>query len=345
MTATTLEDMVRAALRSVTLGQDGPDIVSSGLVYDVVATGPAVRVLLDPDKIPDNDADSLADFLAPMIQSLRGVERVVIKPRPKSVADSSRPRVARYVLGVHSGKGGVGKSTLAANLAVALGLQGLKVGVLDADVYGPSMPTLFGLSGRAEEVNGKIEPKEAHGVKVMSLGFLLPPEKALAWRGSLVDEGLPALLSEVAWGDLDVLVIDLPPGTSDVHLSLARHAHLSAVLTVTTPGAIALIDVRRGMEMFADMAVPCLGIVENMAGVACTSCGHVTQLFGDGGAAALSQETGLTHLASIPFVADLSLTGDAGVPYVIAAPEAPPSRAITALAVQISKRIPMEAFA
>ncbi|MBF0354857.1 MAG: Mrp/NBP35 family ATP-binding protein [Alphaproteobacteria bacterium] len=342
MTVTTLEDMVLAALKSVTLGQDGPDIVSSGLVYDVVATGPAVRVLLDPDKIPDNDADSLADFLAPMIQSLRGVDRVVIKPRPKSLSDATRPHVARYVLGVHSGKGGVGKSTLAANLAVALGLQGLKVGVLDADVYGPSMPTLFGLSGRAEEIEGRIEPKESHGVKVMSLGFLLPPEKALAWRGSLIDEGLPLLLSEVSWGNLDILVIDLPPGTSDVHLSLARNADLSAVLTVTTPGAIALSDVRRGMEMFADMAVPCLGIVENMAKVVCSSCGHAIPLFGEGGARTLADETGLALLASIPFVSDLSLTGDAGVPYVIAAPDAASSRAINELAASISRLIPAE---
>lgn len=345
MTVTTLEDMVLAALKSVTVGPDGPDIVTSGLIYDVVATGAAVRVLLDPEKIPDGDADSLADFLAPMIQSLRGVERVVIKPRPKSVAEASSPNIARFVLGVHSGKGGVGKSTLAANLAVALGLQGLKVGVLDADVYGPSMPTLFGVSGRAEEVDGKIEPKMAHGVKLMSLGFLLPPEKALAWRGGLIDQGLPLLLSEVAWGDLDVLVIDLPPGTSDVHLALAKHAHLSAVLTVTTPGKIALIDVKRGLEMFADLAVPCLGIVENMAGIACGSCGHVIPLFGEGGARALSEETGLSHLASIPFVPDLSLTGDAGVPYVIAAPESSSSRAINALALQIAKRIPLEVAA
>ncbi|CAA6603661.1 Mrp/NBP35 family protein [Rhodospirillaceae bacterium LM-1] len=344
MTVSTLEELVLAALRSVTLGQTGPDIVSSGLVYDVVATGPAVRVLLDPERIPDGDADALGDFLAPLVEALPGIERVIVKPRPKSIASQEAKPVARYILGVHSGKGGVGKSTLSANLAVALGLLGLKVGVLDADVYGPSMPTLFGLSGRAEEMNGKIEPRAAHGVKIMSLGFLLPPEKALAWRGSLIDEGLPLLLSEVAWGDLDILLIDLPPGTSDVHLALAKHAHLSGILTVTTPGSLALIDVKRGMEMFADLAIPCLGIVENMASVACSDCGHAIPVFGQGGALALSEETGLPLLASIPFIPELSITGDAGVPYVIAAGDAPTSKSITALAVRIAKQIPAEAL-
>jgi ATP-binding protein involved in chromosome partitioning len=345
MNVVTVEETVLSALRSVTLGPEGPDIVSSGLVYDVVATGGAVRVLLEPAMVPDGDADALAEFILPLVEALQGVTRVVVKPRPKSVADATHPPVARFVLGVHSGKGGVGKSTLAANLAVALGLQGLNVGVLDADVYGPSMPTLFGLSGRAEEVGGKIEPKTAHGVRVMSLGFLLPPEKALAWRGGLIDEGLPLLLSDVAWGDLDVLVIDLPPGTSDVHLALAKHAHLSAVLTVTTPGRIALIDVRRGMEMFADLAVPCLGLVENMASVACSTCGHAIPLFGENGAQALSDETGLPLLASIPLIPDLSLTGDAGVPYVIAAPEANASKVIASLAKQLAGRVPAKVAA
>ncbi len=345
MTGTSLEDTVMAALKSVTLGPDGPSIVASGLVYGVVATGSAVRVLLDPDRIPDGDTDALGDFLAPMVEALPGVERVIVKPRPKSIANSESQPVAQYVLGVHSGKGGVGKSTLTANLAAALALQGLKVGVLDADVYGPSMPTLFGLSWRAEEVDGKIEPLAAHGVKVMSLGFLLPPEKALAWRGSLIDEGLPLLLSEVAWGELDILLIDLPPGTSDVHLALAKHAHLSAILTVTTPGSLALIDVKRGMEMFADLAVPCLGIVENMASVSCSDCGHAIPVFGQGGALALSEETGLPLLASIPFIPDLSVTGDAGVPYVIAAAEALTSTTIVRLALRIAKQIPRETSA
>jgi ATP-binding protein involved in chromosome partitioning len=338
----TVEETVLAALKSVTIGPEGPDIVASGLVYDVVATGGAVRVLLDPDKIPKGDADELGDFLAPLVEALPGVERVIVKPRPKSIANSNSPRFARFVLGVHSGKGGVGKSTLAANLAVALGLKGLKVGMLDADVYGPSMPTLFGLSGRVEEVNGKIEPRLAHGVKVMSLGFLLPPEKALAWRGALIDEGLPLLLSEVAWGDLDVLVVDLPPGTSDVHLALAKHAHLSGILTITTPGNISLLDVRRGMEMFADLAVPCLGLVENMAAIACSACGQSIPLFGRGGGQMLADETGLPLLASIAFVPDLSLTGDAGIPYIVTAPEAPSSKVIAALADHIASRIPAE---
>lgn len=327
-----LEDVVMEALASVTMGEDGPSIVSAGLIHGIVATGGAVRVLLDLDRVPGGDAEPLAEVLGPLVAAIPGVERVVVKPKPAPLGQVGQLPGIGCVLGVHSGKGGVGKSTLSANLAVALAARGHAVGLLDADVYGPSAPTLFGISGRVVEENGKIQPKLAHGVKLMSLGFLMPAEKALAWRGSLVDEGLPQLFTDVAWGALDILVVDLPPGTSDVHLSIARHAAPSAVLTVTTPGMISVQDVQRGMEMFADVAVPCIGLVENMAALTCGKCGHAYAPFGQGGGARLAAATGLPLLATIPFLPEIATASDGGKPFVLSAPDGLPARAVLALA-------------
>jgi ATP-binding protein involved in chromosome partitioning len=329
-----LEDRVTTALRRVVLGPEGPDVVEAGLVHDVVATGDAVRVLLDLDRIPDGDTDPLISVLKPIVEEVAGVGRVVVKPRPRRVSKGGIPGIGA-VLGVHSGKGGVGKSTLCANLAVAMAADGLRVGILDGDVYGPSIPTLLGLSGRVEESDGRIRPREAHGVKVMSLALLMPPEKALIWRGSLVAEGFGQLIRDVGWGRLDVLLIDLPPGTSDVHLAAAQDAGLNAVVTVTAPGILSVQDVRRGMEMFADMAVPCLGIVENMAMVVCRRCGQQSTPFGSGGGQDIADLTGLPLLASIPLVPALAEACDAGVPIIVAEPHSAPAAAIRKLAADL----------
>jgi len=323
-----LERRVLDALGGVLVGPDGPDVVTAGHVYDVVATGGIVRVLVDPDRIPGGDADALADAVGPILRGVDGVERVVVKPRPTPMAGRRPVPGVQRVVAVHSGKGGVGKSTVAVNLAAALarnrgnGQPPLRIGLLDADVYGPSAPMLLGVSKRAAETEdgSGIAPVEAHGLKAMSLGFLMPEGKALAWRGGLVDEGLPQLLTDVAWGDLDVLIVDLPPGTSDVHLALAGHVDLAGVLTVTAPGQISVQDVRRGMEMFADVGVPCLGIIENFAGVACRRCGHTEALFGAGGGDELARETGLPLLARLPFLPEVEATAAEGVPVSIARP-------------------------
>jgi ATP-binding protein involved in chromosome partitioning len=311
-----IEELVLEALSRVCLSDGGADVVSAGQVYDVVATGGAVRVLLDPERIAEDAMEALAEAITPLVESLPGVERAVVKPRPRSIAQRDSLPGIRHVVGVHSGKGGVGKSTLTVNLAVALAQQGYAVGLLDADVYGPSAPTLLGVSGRAETTaaGDRIEPREAFGVRMMSIGLLLPEEQALIWRGSLIDQGLPQLFHDVAWGELDILLVDLPPGTSDVHIAVAQSVALSGVITVTSPGQVAIDDVRRGLEMFADLAVPCLGLVENMAGVACRQCGHVGALFGAGGAVELSDLTGLPLLASLPFMPRVAVGSDDGAP-------------------------------
>jgi len=314
-----LEAQVLDRLSQVRIGENGPDVVRAGQVYDVVATGGAVRVLLDPERIPEADLEALAETLTPLVETLPGVERAVIKLRPRPSARYASLPGIRHVVAVHSGKGGVGKSTLTANLAVALAAQGHAVGLLDADVYGPSAPTLLGAGGRAETTDDgeRIQPRTAHGVRMISLGLLLPEEQALIWRGSLIDEGLPQLFRDVAWGELDLLLVDLPPGTSDVHLAVAGHVALTGVIAVTAPGQVSVDDVRRGLEMFADLAVPCLGLVENMAGFSCRKCGHTGDLFGSGGAAELAAQTGLPLLASLPFLPEVAVGSDNGQPAAV----------------------------
>ncbi|HEB95032.1 MAG TPA: hypothetical protein ENI96_01215 [Sedimenticola thiotaurini] len=336
-----LEGRVLNLLQEVTMGHDGPDVLSSGQVFDVVATGGAVRVLLDPERIPEGAEEALAETLTPLVESLPGVERVVVKPRPRPVSNCRELPGIRRVVGVHSGKGGVGKSTLAVNLAAALAARGLRTGLLDADVYGPSCPTLLGVGGRAETTDDgrRIRPLERHGVRLMSLGLLLPEGEALIWRGSLVDQGLPQLFTDVDWGELDILLVDLPPGTSDVHLAVARNAPLSGVITVTAPGQVSVDDVRRGLEMFADLMVPCIGLIENMAGISCRHCGQVGDLFGSGGGRALADETGIPLLASLPFVPEVAVQGDAGEPVVISAPDTVAARVFDRLAAGLAERL------
>lgn len=337
-----LEERVLRELRQV-VTEDGRDIVESGHVYDVVATGGAVRVLLDPAQLPVESQEMLAETITPLVESLPGVERAVVKPRPQSIARQDALPGIRHVVAVHSGKGGVGKSTLTVNLAVALAARGYRVGLLDADVYGPSAPTLLGEAGRAEMTGegNKIEPKERFGVRMMSLGLLLPQDQALVWRGSLIDEGLPQLFNDVDWGELDVLLLDLPPGTSDVHLAVAQAVSLSGIIAVTAPGQVSIDDVRRGLEMFADLAVPCLGLVENMAGVSCRHCGHIGPLFGEGGAAELAAMTGLPLLASLPFVPQIAIGSDGGEP--VAKTEDGAGQVFYELAAMLAERLKLDA--
>lgn len=312
---TAIEAAVVAQLGRVTIGEEGQSVVSEGHVYDVVSVNGVVRILIDMDKASLDDLEELAPLLGGLANDVDGVKRAIVKPRPTAPEGRKPVPGVEQVLLVHSGKGGVGKSTVTANLAVALVNKGLRVGVLDADVYGPSQPVLFGLSGRVEATSDgmRMSPREAHGIKLMSLGFLLPNEQALVWRGSLVDEGVPQLFFDVDWGDLDVLLVDLPPGTSDVHLAIAHRVEAAGVITVTAPGQTSVHDVMRGMEMFADLAMPCLGIVENMAGLACPKCSTVSVPFGQHGGRDLAQLVGAPLLSTLPFRSEVARDSDDGV--------------------------------
>ncbi|MFO1167986.1 MAG: Mrp/NBP35 family ATP-binding protein [Rhodoblastus sp.] len=247
--------------------------------------------------------------------------------QPKPQASGGAARIGKIVA-VASGKGGVGKSTTSANVALAFKKQGLKVGVLDADVYGPSMPRLFGIKGKPDMAdNGKLAPKESFGVKVMSIGFLVQDEQPIVWRGPMVMSAIKQLLEDVEWGDLDVLVVDMPPGTGDAQLTLAQTVPLAGAIIVSTPQDLALIDARRGIAMFQQVHVPLVGVVENMSYFVCPHCGGRSDVFAHGGARHEAEKLGVPFLGEAPLHMSIRETSDAGVPVVVSAPDSPQANA------------------
>lgn len=270
----------------------------------------------------------LEAVLGPVLAAAGATGRVCIRAQsritPQAVQGSLKPFAnIKNILAVASGKGGVGKSTTAANLALALSAQGARVGLLDADIYGPSQPLMMGLAGeRPVSADGKrIEPLRAYGVEVMSIGFLIDPEQPMVWRGPMVTQALMQLLGDTQWGDLDYLVIDLPPGTGDTQLTLAQRVPVSGAIIVTTPQDIALADARKGLQMFRKVSVPVLGIVENMAMHVCSNCGHEEHIFGAGGGERMAMDYGVPLLGSLPLDIRIREQADGGRPTVAAEPE------------------------
>ena len=238
----------------------------------------------------------------------------------------------KHVIAVSSGKGGVGKSTVAANLACTLAIMGAKVGLMDADLYGPNIPMMMGSTTGPEQKDGKIVPVETHGVKLISMAFLVPEEAPLVWRGPMVHQYLQAFFRDVLWGELDYLLIDLPPGTGDVQLSLSQMVPLAGAITVTTPQEVSLYDVRKGMAMFQKVNVPLLGIIENMSFFLCGHCGERTDIFSHGGGERAASKLGIPFLGSIPIDPAIREGGDSGHPIVVANPASPQSAAFTGIA-------------
>ncbi len=252
------------------------------------------------------------------------------------------PRI-RNVIAIGSGKGGVGKSTTTVNLALALAAEGARVGVLDADVYGPSIPAMLGLSGRPESPDNKsIEPMRAFGVEAMSIGFLVDQDTPMIWRGPMATSALTQLFNDTLWDDLDYLLVDLPPGTGDIQLTLAQKIPVAGAVIVTTPQDIATLDAKKALKMFEKVEVAVLGIVENMAIHTCSNCGHVEHLFGEGGGQRMAQQYGVPLLGSLPLDIAIREQGDAGQPVVVAAPESAVAQAYRAtartLAAELAKR-------
>jgi ATP-binding protein involved in chromosome partitioning len=246
------------------------------------------------------------------------------------------------IIAVASGKGGVGKSTTAVNLAVAMAASGLRVGLLDADIYGPSVPRMLGLADAKPEVDEaakQIQPLTAHGIRCMSMGFMVPESQAMIWRGPMVAGALAQLLSDVAWGALDVLVVDMPPGTGDAQLTLSQKVKLAGAVMVTTPQDIALLDCRKGVQMFRKMNVPILGLVENMSQFICPHCGGASAIFSEGGAQRLADEFQSSVVGHIPLDMLVRQQGDAGVPVVVSHPDSAQAQAYIALAEHVAARL------
>ena len=254
-------------------------------------------------------------------------------PQPQAAANFV-PGV-KHVIAVSSGKGGVGKSTVAANLACALAQTGAKVGLLDADLYGPNIPMMMGSTKGPEQQDGKIIPVESHRVKLISMAFLVPEDTPLVWRGPMVHQYLQAFFRDVLWGELDFLLIDLPPGTGDVQLSLSQMVPLAGAITVTTPQEVALYDVRKGMAMFQKVNVPLLGIIENMSFFVCGHCGERTEIFSHGGGERAAEKLGVPFLGSIPIDPAIRDGGDSGHPIVVANPASPQAAAFREIATKV----------
>ncbi len=247
----------------------------------------------------------------------------------------------KHVIAVASGKGGVGKSTVAANLALALETEGLKVGLMDADVYGPSVPRLMGITGNRLESgdNGKIKPLEVYGIKVMSMGFLINEETPMIWRGPMVAKAVRQFLYDVDWSELDVLVVDMPPGTGDAQLTLAQKVPLSGAVIVSTPQDIALVDARKGLEMFRKVGVPVLGMVENMSYFICPECGHESHIFGHDGAKKEAENIDCEFLGAIPLHREIRETSDLGTPVTVQDPESEYAKIFRDMAIKIIARL------
>ncbi|MGA0007873.1 MAG: iron-sulfur cluster carrier protein ApbC, partial [Burkholderiaceae bacterium] len=279
------------------------------------------------------------------LRQVEGVREVRVDIDTQIVAHAAQLGVERIgqvrnILAVASGKGGVGKSTTTVNLALALAAEGARVGVLDADIYGPSIPTMLGISGRPESEDGKsIEPKEGHGLQASSIGFLIDKDEAMIWRGPMVTQALEQLLRQTKWRDLDYLLIDLPPGTGDIHLTLSQRVPITGAVIVTTPQEVALMDARKGLRMFEKVSVPVLGVIENMALHTCTNCGHVEHIFGSGGAQTMATDFKVPLLGSLPLDMRIRRDADDGRPTLVSDPDGEVSGMYAAMARQLSVSI------
>jgi len=245
----------------------------------------------------------------------------------------------KHIVAISSGKGGVGKSTVAANLAVALAASGARVGLIDADIYGPNIPMMLGVSKPPEQKDGKLLPAESYGVKLISMGFFVPEEKAIVWRGPMVHNAIQQFFRDVIWGELDYLLIDLPPGTGDAQLSISQLVTLSGVITVTTPQEVALHDVRKGMMMFKGVNVPLLGVIENMSYYICRHCGEREEIFSHGGGQRAAEKLGIPFLGAIPIDTAIRTGGDEGMPIVAANPDSPQAKSFRDIAAAIADEL------
>jgi ATP-binding protein involved in chromosome partitioning len=321
------EQDVKAVLAEIVDPNTGKDLVATKSARKIAVSGNDVSVDIELAYPAKTQIEPMRKQVAARLRALPGIGGVTV-----NVAAKVAPHVAqrgvklvpgvKNIIAVASGKGGVGKSTTAVNIALALAAEGASVGMLDADIYGPSQPTMLGITGRPESTDGKtLEPMTGHGIQASSIGFLIDVDTPMVWRGPMVTQALEQLLKDTRWRDLDYLVVDLPPGTGDIQLTLAQKVPVTGAIIVTTPQDIALIDARKGLKMFEKVGIPILGIVENMAIHICSQCGHEEHIFGSGGAAKMCKDYGAEFLGALPLDIKIREQADSGKPTVVADPD------------------------
>ncbi|MCB1452558.1 MAG: Mrp/NBP35 family ATP-binding protein [Rhizobiaceae bacterium] len=368
---TVTKEAVVEKLRSIRGQNMESDIVSLGLVSEIFIADSKVFFSVTVPAEKAREMEPLRAAAEAAVKSLPGVDSAVValtaerkgggmerapqpqpRPAPQQAPQQSRQPAKRGVPGVKSiiavasGKGGVGKSTTAVNIALGLAANGLSVGILDADIYGPSMPRLLGLSGKPETVDGKVlKPMQAYGIKVMSMGFLVEEETPMIWRGPMVMSALTQMLREVAWGELDVLVVDMPPGTGDAQLTMAQQVPLAGAIIVSTPQDLALIDARKGLNMFRRVDVPLLGIVENMSYFIAPDTGARYDIFGNGGARRDAERLGVPFLGEVPLTMNIRERSDSGEPVVASEPDGPQAAIYREIAARVLARLKEETAA
>ncbi|WP_421707274.1 iron-sulfur cluster carrier protein ApbC [Algihabitans sp.] len=368
------EGQVLDALRQVQDPDRSADIVGLGMIQGLVVKDGNVGFAIEVDPKRGPKLEPLRKQAEAAVEKLEGVLSVTAvltaesgdtaarKPSGDPAAPRPTPSPApspgqqqaqapggaaralvpgvKHIVAVASGKGGVGKSTTATNLTLALAAQGLKVGLLDADIYGPSQPRMMGISGRPNSPDGKtLTPLENYGVKVMSMGFLVAEDTPMIWRGPMVQSALQQMLRDVAWGELDVLIVDMPPGTGDAQLTMAQQVPLSGAVIVSTPQDIALLDARKGLNMFRKVDIPVLGIVENMSLYICPSCGHEAHIFGHGGARREAEKLGMEFLGELPLTIEIRETSDGGQPIVVSQPQSAYARSYLSIAERMWEKL------
>ena len=378
------EEAVRSKLSEVEMPGSGQDLVAAGVVGEIEIEAGEVTIALSIDGLALKQRHALEDEVIAAVESLDGVDEVLLDVQSADVEATTSERApepgltthsgaggehsgaggetqtsspfsvkppkgplsgVRHLLAIASGKGGVGKSTVAVNLALALAARGARVGVCDIDIYGPSVPTLLGVAQAKPGVSADQKhfvPVEAYGLKVMSIGFLVDDDTPVIWRGPIVASVVKQFLDDVEWGDLDYLVIDLPPGTGDAQLTLTQSAPLTGAIIVTTPSELSLVDAVKGLQMFRKVDTPVLGLVENMSHYICESCGHKSNPFNSGGTERISAQLGVQILSKIPIDHDIQRGGDEGRPVVAVNPDGPQTQAFLSLADAVREKCPIE---
>ncbi|WP_087688635.1 MULTISPECIES: iron-sulfur cluster carrier protein ApbC [Pandoraea] len=336
---------INDVLRGIVDPDTGLDLVAGKYVKRVDAEHGHVGIAIEFGYPAKSQFEAMRTRITDAVGKLPGVERVAVEISQKIVAHAVQRGVkllpnVKNIVAVASGKGGVGKSTTAVNLALALAAEGANVGILDADIYGPSLPTLLGIHGKPESKDGKsLEPMVGHGLQASSIGFLIEPDNPMVWRGPMVTQALEQLLNQTNWKDLDYLIVDMPPGTGDIQLTLAQKVPVTGAVIVTTPQDLALLDARKGLKMFEKVGVPILGLIENMSLHICSNCGHEEPIFGVGGGERMSHDFDVDLLGKLPLEMSIRVHADAGMPSVVGDPDGRVAELYKAIARKVAVKI------